>query len=109
MKAQDQVRASTTRKAIIVLAIVVTAISAGVYFWKFYFVQELLLFLCVAAIVAFFVANLMMLGVLLRVAAQTILHLARKANPALAAHAEVHAEPQPGSARFAENLPQELT
>jgi len=109
MKAQDQVRASTTRKAIILLAIVVTAIAAGVYFGKFYFVQELLLFVCIAAIVAFFVANLMLLGVLLHAAAQSILQFTRKENPVIAAQAEVPAEPQPGSVRFAENLPQELT
>ncbi len=96
----DQVRASGARRAITLLVIVVLGIAAGVFFGKFYFVRALLLFVCIAALVAFFAANLMVVGILFHAAGQSILQSVRKAKPVVTqekANAEGQAVPFLGS------------
>ena len=76
---QEQVRASGSRRAIGPLAIVVLGIVASVFFRQFYFVRELALFVGIAAILAVFVGNLMVLGILFNAAGQSILQAVGKA------------------------------
>jgi len=81
---QEQVQARGARRAITLLVIVVLGIVAGVFFGQFYFVHELVLFVCIVVIVAFFAVNLMVLGVLFHLAGQSIFHSVRKAKPVAA-------------------------
>jgi hypothetical protein len=81
---QEQVRASGARRAIMLPVIVALGIAAGVFFGKLYFVRELVLFVCITAIVALFAANLGVLGILFHAAGQSILQSVRKAKPAAA-------------------------
>ena len=95
MKVQEQVRASGTRRAITLLVFVVLSISAGVFFGRFYFVRELVLFVCVAVGVAFLAGNLVVLGILCHAAGQSILQSVRKGKP-VAAQEKANAERQAG-------------
>ena len=91
MKVQEQVRASGARRAITLQVIVVLGVAAGVFFGKSYFARELVLFVCIAAIVALFAGNLVVLGILFHLGGQSILQSVRKAKPA-AAQDKVNAE-----------------
>ena len=101
VKVQDQVqakekRASGARRAITLLAIVVLSIAVGVFLGRFYFVRELLLFVAIAALLTFFGANLVMLGILFHAAGRSILQSVRKAKPGIAAQEEANTEQQAG-------------
>jgi hypothetical protein len=95
LKAQEQVRAKGARRAITLLVIVVLGIVAGVFFGQFYFVHELVLFVSIATIVAFFAVHLMVLGILFHLTGQSIFHSVRKAKP-VAAREKANAERQAG-------------
>jgi hypothetical protein len=86
LKVQEQVRAGGARRAITLLVIVVLGlgIAAIAFFGMAHFVRELVLVVCIAAIVAFFTANLLVLGILFHAAGQSILQSVRKAKPATA-------------------------
>jgi hypothetical protein len=101
VKVQDQVqakekRASGARRAITLLAIVVLSIAAGVFLGRFYFVRELLLFVAIAALLTFFGANLVMLGILFHAAGRSILQSVQKAKPGIATQEEANTERQTG-------------
>jgi hypothetical protein len=93
VKVQEQVRTSGTRRVIVLLVVVVLGIGAGVFFGKFYFVRELFLFVAIAALLAFFAANLLVLGIVFQTAGRSIVQSVRnrRAKPV----AEVNAERQP--------------
>jgi len=101
VKARDQVRAkekgaSGARRATTLFAVVVLSVAAGIFLGKFYFVHELVLFVAIAAFVAFFAANLLVLGILCHAAGQSILHSVRKAKTRAAAQEETNSERQVG-------------
>jgi len=102
VKVQDQLqakekRASGARRAITLLAIVVLSIAAGVFLGRFYFVRELLLFVAIAALLTFFGANLVVLGILFHAAGRSILQSVRKATkPGIATQEEANTERQAG-------------
>ena len=101
MKVQDQVRengqrVSGARKGITLLAIVALSIAAGVFFGKFYFVRELLLFVIIAAFLVFFGANVALLGILCHAAGRSILNSLRKAKAGITAQGEADVEGQAG-------------
>ena len=101
VKVQDQLqakekRASGARRAITLLAIVVLSIAAGVFLGRFYFVRELLLFVAIAALLTFFGANLVMLGILFHAAGRSILQSVQKAKPGIATQEEANTERQAG-------------
>jgi hypothetical protein len=93
VKVQEQVRTSGVRRAIVLLVVVALAIGAGVFFGRFYFVRELLLFVVIAALLAFFVANLVVLGLVFQTAGRSIVQSVR--NRRAKAVAVVTAERQP--------------
>ncbi|MGB9421891.1 MAG: hypothetical protein WBR26_22670 [Candidatus Acidiferrum sp.] len=101
MKNQDQVQAtkkgtSGPRKAITLFIVAVLGIAVGIFFGHFYFVHELVLFVAIAALLAVFAANLLVLGILFRAAGQSILLAVRKAKPRVAAQEETNSERQVG-------------
>jgi len=101
VKVQDQVqakerRASGARRAITLLAIVVLSIPAGVFLGGFYFVRELLLFVAIAALLTFFGANLVVLGILFHAAGRSILQYVHKVKPGIATQEEANTERQAG-------------
>jgi hypothetical protein len=101
VKVQHQVRrngqrASGARRAITSLAIVALSIAAGVFFGKFYFVRELLLFVIIAAFLVFFGATVALLGILCHAAGRRIFQFVRRAKPEIAAQGEANVEGQAG-------------
>ena len=101
MKVQDQgrakeKRASGARRASTLLAIVVLSIAAGVFLGSFYFVREFLLVVAIAALLTFFGANLVVLGILFHAAGRNILQYVRKVKPGIAAQEEAITERQAG-------------
>jgi len=94
MKDKKELDNSTGASVKITLQVVgVLGIAAGVFFGRPYFFRELVLLVCIAAIVALFAANLVVLGILFLGAGQSILQPARAAKPA-AAQEKVNAERQ---------------
>jgi hypothetical protein len=90
LEVQDRARAkeklaSGSRRAIVWVPIVALGIATGIFFGRFYFVHELVLFVAIAAILAFFVANLVVLGIVFRAAGRSILRSVRKAKPGITA------------------------
>jgi hypothetical protein len=90
MEVQDRARAkeklaSGPSRAIVWPAIAVLGIVAGVFFGRFYFVHELVLFVAIAAILTFFGANLVVLGIVFHAAGRSLLQSVQKAKPGLTA------------------------
>jgi hypothetical protein len=88
---------SGAKKAIALLTIVVLGLVAGIFFGGFYLVHELVLFVCIAALLALFSANLLVLGILLHAAGQGILQSLRKSKPTIAAYEVAKSEHEDGS------------
>jgi hypothetical protein len=80
-------RASGAKKAFTLLVAVVLAISVYVLLQEVYFVRELLLFVACAALLAFFAANLVLLGILFHAAGRSVAQCLRK--PRMAPQEEV--------------------
>jgi len=88
-------RTSRTGSVLVLLAITLSGIPVCVFFARFYLLREALLFLAIAAFLAFFVATLVLLGILVCSAGRTALLSLKKAKsrifsqPELGAFAEV--------------------
>jgi hypothetical protein len=76
--------------------IVLLGIAAGVFFGGFYFVHELVLFVAIAAILTFFGANLVVLGIVFHAAGRSILQSVQKAKPGITAQDVPNVERQAG-------------
>ena len=88
-------RASRTGSVLVLLAVTLPGIPFCVFFARFYLLREALLFVAFAAFLAFFVATLVLLGILVYSAGRTALLSLKKARsrivsqPELGAFAEV--------------------
>ncbi len=101
MKAQDQVHAkekrAVSRKTILILAIVVLGLLAGVIFGEFYFVRGFVLVLIIGTFLVFLGAHLAVIGILCRASLETFLQSLRNPNPRTSAQTEPSRERQPAS------------
>lgn len=96
VRVQEQGLTRGAKRAITVLMILLLGIGAGVFFGRFYFVQEFLLFVCIAALLAFFTANLVVLGILFQAAERSAVQAVRdRRMKRVAARAEASAGRQP--------------
>jgi len=96
VRVQEQGRTSGVKRAITVLVILLLGIGAGVFFGRFYFVQESLLLVCIAALLVFFTANLVVLGILFQAAGRSVVQAVRdQRTKRIAARAEAGAGRQP--------------
>ena len=94
---QDQIcgtqkNQGNTGKPLFRLAIILGSISLCVLFQRFYLVGELLVFVACAALLAFFVANLVILGILLQAAGRSIWRSVRKTRPGIPSREQVPVE-----------------
>jgi hypothetical protein len=85
------------RRAVKLLTIVTLGITAGLFSGGSYFLREIVLFVGVAALLAFFAANLIVLGILLQAAGRGVAHSLRRPKPVIAAYAEAKSENTAGS------------
>jgi hypothetical protein len=89
--------AGGARRAVKLLTIVALGITAGLFSGGSYFVREIVLFVGVAALLAVFAANLLVLGILLQAAGRGVALSIRKPKRVIAVYAEAKSENTPGS------------
>lgn len=90
----EEKRASGLRRWTVWFAVGVLGIAVGVFFGKFYFVREFLLFVATTAILAVFGANLAVLVIVLHAAWRSILQSVQSAKPGTVADEKAKAERQ---------------
>ena len=79
-----QKQGNRARRPIALLTIAALGMVAGGFFGKVYLVQELLVVVALTALVVFFAANLVVLGILFHAIGKSILHSIRNAGQTLA-------------------------